>query len=178
MFVLTTLKDKIKVSPEYFQEDMMEPVINEIHRLYANKVIAQVGLCVAVHQIVEMGDMFIYPNEGAAYIVTVFNLIVFRPFVDEVMVGTIHKIDETGVVCSVGFFDEIFIPASYLPIPSTYDSGEKEDYEEDESEKPPPDPSLRKWVWDNEGDSYDMVVGDEVRFRAMSVRRAPLRLEQ
>lgn len=48
MFVLATMKDKIKVTPEHFAENMEKPVINEIHRLYANKVITNVGLwCVS-----------------------------------------------------------------------------------------------------------------------------------
>ena len=74
MFVLATLKDKVKVQPENFQDDMAQPVVSEIQRLYSNKVIVDVGLCVCVHQVLEMGDMYIYANEGAAYIVTVFNL--------------------------------------------------------------------------------------------------------
>ncbi len=51
MFVLATLKDKVKVLPEFFQDDMSKPVISEIQRRYSNKVIAEVGLCVCVHQV-------------------------------------------------------------------------------------------------------------------------------
>eukprot|EP01045_Picozoa_sp_COSAG04_P057668 COSAG04_NODE_27608_length_281_cov_0.857143_1_plen_40_part_10 len=39
MFVLATLKDKVKVQPENFQDDMAQPVVSEIQRLYSNKVI-------------------------------------------------------------------------------------------------------------------------------------------
>lgn len=51
MFVLATLKDKVKVLPKHFAGDMMQPVVDEIQRLYTNKVIAGVGLCIAVHQV-------------------------------------------------------------------------------------------------------------------------------
>ncbi len=76
-----------------------------------------------------MGDMYIYPSEGSAYIVTVFNMVVFRPFADEVLSGSIHSISETGMKVSVGFFDEIFVPAHRLPSPHEYESGETEDGE-------------------------------------------------
>jgi hypothetical protein len=59
-------------------------------------VIANVGLCISVHQIVEMAEMFIYPNEGAAYIVTVFNMTMFRPFIDEVLVGKVYGCTPEG----------------------------------------------------------------------------------
>ena len=38
MYVLATLKDKIKVMPHNFQDDMSVPVIDEINRRYCNKV--------------------------------------------------------------------------------------------------------------------------------------------
>ena len=158
MFVLATLKDKVKVQPENFQDDMAQPVVSEIQRLYSNKVIVDVGLCVCVHQVLEMGDMYIYANEGAAYIVTVFNMVVFRPFVDEVLTGSIRSIDEAGLKVSVGFFDEISVPAHRLPTPHDYDGGDGED------------PAGRKWVWVTEdGDRMDMMVDDEVRVKVRGI---------
>jgi len=163
MFVLATLKDKVKVLPEFFQDDMSKPVISEIQRRYSNKVIAEVGLCVCVHQVLEMGDMYIYPSEGSAYIVTVFNMVVFRPFADEVLSGSIHSISETGMKVSVGFFDEIFVPAHRLPSPHEYESGETEDGEAGAE-------ADRKWVWLTEdGTRLDMEVGDEVRVKVRDV---------
>jgi DNA-directed RNA polymerase III subunit RPC8 len=191
------LKDKIKVVPKDLADDMMQPVIDEIHRLYANKVIAQVGLCVHVHQILEMGDMYIYPNEGAAYIVTIFNMIMFRPFTDEVLVGTICKVDETGLKVSLGFFDEVLVPANLLPSPSTYDAGPEaaaaaaddddeggggvkraEAAENGAGMAEGSDESQRKWVWSFEGEAMDMMVGDEVRFRTLSVSYHEARKDQ
>lgn len=163
MFVLATLKDKVKVEPEFFQDDMSNPVISEIQRRYSNKVIADVGLCICVHQVLEMGDMYIYASEGAAYIVTVFNMVVFRPFADEVLCGSIHSITEAGMKVSVGFYDEIFVPAHRLPSPHEYEDGETEDGE-------PGDAADRKWVWVTEdGTRLDMEVGDEVRVKVRDV---------
>ena len=163
MFVLATLKDKVKVEPEFFQDDMSIPVIAEIQRRYSNKVIAEVGLCICVHQVLEMGDMYIYANEGAAYIVTIFHMVVFRPFTDEVLSGTIHSISATGMKVSVGFYDEIFVPAHRLPAPHEYDAGDTEDGE------PGPE-AERKWVWVTEdGARLDMEVGDEVRVKVRDV---------
>jgi DNA-directed RNA polymerase subunit E'/Rpb7 len=46
---------------------------------------------------------------------------VFRPFVDEVCIGTIIASNEQGLQVSLGFFDEIFIPAYWMLRPSHYE---------------------------------------------------------
>ncbi len=45
----------------------------------------------------------------------------FRPFVDEVCIGTIIASNEQGLQVSLGFFDEIFIPAYWMLRPSHYE---------------------------------------------------------
>ena len=117
-----------------------------------------------------MGDMYIYPNEGATYIVTVFKMIVFRPFEDQVLVGVIHSMDASGIKCSLGFFDEVIVSAAMLPTPISYAGTDEEGQELDVS--------ARKWVWEYEGQQMDMVVGDEVRFRALSVDYHEARKDQ
>lgn len=161
MYVLATLKDKIKVMPHNFQDDMSVPVIDEINRRYCNKVIANVGLCISVHQIVEMAEMFIYPNEGAAYIVTVFNMTMFRPFIDEVLVGKVYGCTPEGVRVSLDFFEDIFVPANNLPTPHEFQEGSDGSDGAEASEN--------TWVWKYEGENMDMMEGDRVRFRVEAV---------
>jgi hypothetical protein len=69
----------------------------------------------------------------------VFRMVVFRPFSGEVILGKVKSSDEDGIrrmfscgfysslltyphnllLVSVGFFDDIYIPLSYLPTPTT-----------------------------------------------------------
>ena len=65
------------------------------------------------------------PGDGAAYIKAFFRLIVFRPFVGEVIVGSISRSDSSGILVTLGFFDFVFIPASNLPVPSSYVAEDK-----------------------------------------------------
>lgn len=56
-----------------------------------DKVVPDLGLIVTVYDILEIGGGFIYPSDGAAIFDVNFRLVVFRPFVGEVLVGRLVK---------------------------------------------------------------------------------------
>ena len=66
--------------------------------VFKEQVIADVGLCVAVVGLDSIGDPLIYPGEGASHTVCSFRLAVFRPFRNQVLVGTLINCDATGLV--------------------------------------------------------------------------------
>ena len=67
--------------------------------------------------------------------IVVFRMVVFRPFTSEVVIAKVKSSDEDGIRCTsffpsnrplttlsytvtIGFFDDMHIPAAYLPQPS------------------------------------------------------------
>ena len=82
-------------------------------------------------------------------------MLVFRPDLDEVMVGKIKNCSKEGVHVSLEFFDDILIPAESLQFPSRYDDSES------------------VWIWeypleDNEHHDLFMDAGEQIRFRVIS----------
>lgn len=67
MFVLTRLSDVIPVAPDLFDADYTQVLTEEIDRKYANKVIADVGLCVTMYDFVSIGDAFVHPSDGTSH---------------------------------------------------------------------------------------------------------------
>jgi DNA-directed RNA polymerase subunit E'/Rpb7 len=67
-----------------------------------------------------VGDPYVYPAEGAYHQYVRFRLVVFRPFVGEVINGKVTKSTPEGLSISLGFFDDIFIPAHSMQIPSEF----------------------------------------------------------
>lgn len=67
MFVLTRLSDVIPVAPDLFDADYTQVLTEEIDRKYANKVIADVGLCVTMYDFVHIGDAFVHPSDGTSH---------------------------------------------------------------------------------------------------------------
>ena len=82
-------------------------------------------------------------------------MLVFRPDLDEVIVGKIKNCCKEGVYVSLEFFDDILIPAESLQFPSRYDDSES------------------VWIWeypleDDEHHDLFMDAGEQIRFRVTS----------
>lgn len=72
----------------------------------------------------EIGDGILVPGDGGAHHQVLFQVVVFKPFIDEILVGTVTESKEEGVMVSVGgFFTHVFIPAYWMLNPSTFDEG-------------------------------------------------------
>eukprot|EP00934_Nitzschia_sp_Nitz4_P005715 Nitzschia sp. Nitz4//scaffold5_size260463//52092//52970//NITZ4_000953-RA/size260463-processed-gene-0.57-mRNA-1//1//CDS//3329555253//5705//frame0 len=122
MFQLTTVADTIRVPAHMLAIPTLTALHREIDIKYPNRVLMDVGLVICRY-----GDCFkitngsCVPGDGGSHHDCLFRLLVFRPFVEEVLVGTIVKSTAEGVQVSIGFFQDIFIPTYWMLRPSRYD---------------------------------------------------------
>ena len=125
MFVLTLLADTIRVPPHLLSVPTLTAVASIIEGRYPNRVVVDVGLVVCPYgPPLEVGDGVLAPGDGGSHHQCVFRCLVFRPFVEEVLVGVVTGSHGGGVTVSVGgFFDRVFIPAYWMLNPSRYDEG-------------------------------------------------------
>ncbi|OBZ73713.1 DNA-directed RNA polymerase III subunit rpc8 [Grifola frondosa] len=125
MFVLSIIKDTVAVHPSQFGLPPEQAVTNELNKKYANRVLHDVGLCICVFDLSEVGEGKVRYGDGCLWYKVVFRLVVFRPFPSEVILARVKSSDEEGIRLTVGFFDDMFIPLVYLPEPSAFDSKER-----------------------------------------------------
>ncbi|GIY26255.1 DNA-directed RNA polymerase III subunit RPC8 [Caerostris extrusa] len=114
----------------------------------------KVGLCIALYEITKLDDSYIFPGDGATHTGVYFSYVVFRPFMNEILVGKIRSCSREGVHVSLGFFDDILIPENALQQPSRFDEKEQ------------------LWVWvftSEEGQTHDLFMDREepIRFRVL-----------
>lgn len=151
MFVLSEFKDVIRTDPSLFGLDLSTSMKQFLNEKFANKVVAKVGLCVALFDVLSMDDSYIFPGDGAAHTKVEFRFVIFRPFMEEIIVGKIKNCSKEGVHITLGFFDDIFVPSANLQHPSRFDDAEQ------------------VWIWeyDNNGDKHDLFMdqGEPVKFR-------------
>lgn len=154
VFCLTTIRDVVRVPPERFDCELLNVLTEELDKKYSNKVIAEVGLCIATNDLKEVQDAIIYPADGGAHHRVVFRMLVFRPFVGEVAVGTISDSNANGIRVSLDFFEDVFIPHYLLPQPSEFDA------------------RSRLWIWRYEGaeDGGIFNMSEQIRFRVESIK--------
>lgn len=195
MFVLTLLADTICIPPQLLAQPTLTSVQTEIEKRYPNKIIVDVGLIICPYgPPLEVGDGILVPGDGGAHHQVVFQCVVFRPFVEEVLIGTVKDSHEGGITVSVGgFFDHVFIPAYWMLNPSRYDEStglwvwtpkyddddEDEDKEEGQegsadakvkTEDPGEEDEGEKEEEEEEGgNEFEIEIGSEIRFKVKAV---------
>ncbi|KAK2861430.1 hypothetical protein FQN49_004209 [Arthroderma sp. PD_2] len=167
MFLLTTISDLVQISPEDFSKLSSVAIEDNINEKYANKVIQNVGLCIAFYDLLESSDGLIGHGTGLVNVngktdirlledrmkadegLTVkFRIIVFRPFKGEVIIGKITNGTEQGIKIGVEFFNDIIVPPDLLLDGARFDMKDQ------------------VWIWDNgDGGIFYFDIGETVRFR-------------
>lgn len=56
-----------QVAPSKFSGDALDVLTAQIEAKFADRVIANVGLCICLHSYESIGDPYVYPSDGAAH---------------------------------------------------------------------------------------------------------------
>lgn len=108
------------------------------------------GLCLSVFDVLEAEDPYVHSGEASAYVKVKFRLIVFRPFIGEVLEGTVRSCSEEGIHISLSFYDDILIPPTCMQSDTIFD------------------PSEQVWTWNYQENRMFLDVGEAIRFRVLS----------
>lgn len=151
MFEVERIKDSIQMDACDLGKATSIVLARKIDERYPNRVLVSGGLGICRYEkepikILSSGIC----RDGKIYWKIEFSLIVFRPFVGEILIGTIAEANPSGIRVSLGgFFGAIYIPAYWMLRPSTYKD--------------------KVWAWTTEDDSYEMPIGSEIRVRVKSL---------
>ena len=105
MFYRTELKDHIRVPPRFFDMDVNESVIKAIKQKYDGFIDPEIGIVVDVFGLKEIKEGKIIPGDGAAYYEAIFEVITFKPELQEVLPGNIKDIADFGAFIALGPLD-------------------------------------------------------------------------
>lgn len=147
MFILTKFSDIVRLAPVTFSIPTHHALTSALNSKFANSVVNSIGLCIALFDILYTSDGTIKAGDGCAYVAVTFRMIVFRPFVGEVITGRIAACTEAGLKISLGFFDDILVPPHFLFPGTIWDSDEK------------------TWIWKTPDSDLFLDVDEVVRIR-------------
>lgn len=102
MFYKTEIRDHIRVPPDLFNLSRAEAVLKRIKAEYEGYISKDLGITIDVSAVKEIREGIIIPGDGASYYETVFDLLVFKPELQEVVHGRIKDITDFGAFMSVG----------------------------------------------------------------------------
>lgn len=152
MFQLTRVQDTVHIQPSEFNKPILVAVRDALNCKYPNKVVRNLGLCVALFDILHIGESQIHPGSAAHHTSVEFRIVIFRPYVGEILTGSIVSCDDEGVRITLGFFDDIRVPKALLQEPSSWS------------------PAENLWFWDVDTDHQLFLdLENQVRFRVHDV---------
>ena len=105
MFYKVEAKDRIRVTPELFGEQLDLAVTKRIKSKYDGYVSQDLGIVVDVMSVKEIGEGVILPGDGSCFYEATFELLIFKPEMQEVVFGKIKDVAEFGLFMSLGPID-------------------------------------------------------------------------
>jgi len=105
MFYEVEAKGHVRVLPKFFGDDTNQAIMKSLNKQYEGFISKDFGVVIGVTDIKEVNEGIIISGDGAAYYSTVFNLLTFKPELQEVVLGKIADITDFGAFITVGPID-------------------------------------------------------------------------
>jgi len=105
MFYKAEVRDHIRVPPNLFNLPLEEAVIKRIKAKYSGFISKDLGIVIDVAGMKDIGDGIIIPGDGASYYDVAFELLTFKPEMQEIVIGKIKDIAEFGAFINIGPID-------------------------------------------------------------------------
>ncbi|MCB9361910.1 DNA-directed RNA polymerase [Candidatus Woesearchaeota archaeon] len=102
MFYKTVIKDHIRVPPNLFDKEVEEAILKKIKEKYSGYIDKDVGIVVEVLKLNDVGRGVIIPGDGAPHYEVEFELIAFKPELQEIVYGRIKDIADFGAFITIG----------------------------------------------------------------------------
>lgn len=102
MFYVTKVKSFIRVPPKDFDKDLKDAVFVNLRSMYEGYISKELGIVVDVVGINLVGKGKVIPGDGAAYHDTEFELLVFKPELNEVVMSKVRDITDFGAFMLLG----------------------------------------------------------------------------
>jgi DNA-directed RNA polymerase subunit E' len=102
MFYRTTISDFIRVPPKLFGLSTEQAVINRVKKKYDGFISKDIGVVIDVGGVTDIREGKIIPGDGASYYDCTFELLTFKPEMQEVVLGKIRDIADFGAFMNLG----------------------------------------------------------------------------
>lgn len=102
MFYIVDVEDYVRVEPRLFGLDTKTAVEEQLASTYASYHDEEIGEVIGVISVGNVGEGIIISGDGAAYYNSDFQLLVWRPEMNELVYGTISEITNFGAFINMG----------------------------------------------------------------------------
>lgn len=102
MFYQVTIKDHIRVPPRMFGAGKKEAVLANLKSSYEGYISKELGFVINVVSVGTIKEGVIIPGDGAGFYETEFELLTYKPELNELVYGKIRDITDFGAFVDIG----------------------------------------------------------------------------
>jgi len=102
MYYKIKITDHIRLPPDMFDEDIKSALMQRIRQKFEGYISKEIGVVIDVTSVGTIGEGVILPGDGAPYFKADFELLTFKPELQEVSNGRIRDIADFGAFISLG----------------------------------------------------------------------------
>jgi len=102
MFYKIEINDHIRVPPNLFDKNTEESILEMVKEKYDGFISKDFGVVIDVSKINDIKEGTIIPGDGSAYYETNFEILTFKPELQEVILGKIKDIADFGAFINLG----------------------------------------------------------------------------
>ncbi len=105
MFYRVHVRDHVRVPPNLFSLPKDEGILAMVKKTYEGYISKDLGIVLGVSSLKEAREGIIIPGDGSAYYDCDFELLAFRPELQELVYGRIKDIADFGAFINIGLVD-------------------------------------------------------------------------
>jgi DNA-directed RNA polymerase subunit E' len=94
--------DHVRVDPKLLGEDVEVAITKELKKKFEGYISKDLGSVIDISSVKEIGDGVLIPGDGGPYYKATFEILTFKPEVNELIKGKVKDITEFGVFLSMG----------------------------------------------------------------------------
>lgn len=117
-----TIKDEVRVPPIKFDLELNDAVKESLQESIEGKMNPDIGVFLAVTDVVSVGEGKIMPEDGAIFYPTEFKILAYRPEINEIVTGEVVDITEFGAFTRIGPLDALVHVSQIMDDKIAYDA--------------------------------------------------------
>lgn len=122
MFKILTIKHEIGVPPTKFDLELNEAVKESLQEQVEGKMHPDIGVFLSVTDVISVGEGKIIPEDGAIYYPVEFKILIYRPEINEIVIGEVVDVTEFGAFTRVGPLDALIHVSQIMDDKISYDA--------------------------------------------------------
>ena len=102
MFYKAVVNDFVRVAPAFLGLDIQDAIVKEVKKKYDGFMSKDLGIVIDVSGVKDVKEGVIIAGDGAPHYETKFELLIYRPEMQEMVMGRIKDIADFGAFLTIG----------------------------------------------------------------------------